>query len=200
MNRQKQLREAAPPFSEIKGEKVRIYAEEMLSSGAVILPSEALPQSLSFLVGYAAINIYRLFCSSKGRGVTQLTVETELVSCQENVTKLLFKCVSCMLPWVARRWLTALSVRRVANTWYFHLVVHSGGIIIQWGRPTTFARMHSSVGMCTGAVTMKQLTCRKFTSCSLLFVYSDQNAKSCNLSLEQGRLSNRTAACSEAAA
>lgn len=123
-------------------------------------------------------------CSAAAKEEGLVTVKTELVSCQGNVTQPLFKCVSCMLPWLAHRSHTALSVRTVANSWYFHLVVHSGGIIILWGRPSTFARMYSSVGMCTEAVTMKQLTCCKFTSCGLLFVYSDQNAKSCNLSLE----------------
>lgn len=137
--------------------------KNFLSSEAVILPLEILPQSLSTLVGYAAI--YSLFCCSKGRGVTHCWNKTGLVSCQGNVTKLSFKCAPCMLPWLAHRWYTAFAVRKKANAWYFHLMVYAGAII-QRGKLTTFTTKYSGVRMCTEAVIIKQLTCCKFTSYS----------------------------------
>lgn len=132
--------------------------KNLLSSHDIILTSGALSQSLSVLVCCAGT--YSLFCCSKGRGVTHCWI------CQGNVTKLLFQCVSQMLPWLAHCWHTAVSVRKT-NTWYFHLMVHARGINIQWDGLSTFPMKCSSVRMCTGAVFIKELTCCKFPSYSL---------------------------------
>lgn len=132
--------------------------KNFLSSDDITLPSEALSQAPSILVGYAGI--YSLFCCSKGRGVTHCWI------CQGNVTRLLFQCASRMIPWLAHCWHTAVSVMKT-NTWYFHLMVHARGINIQWDGRTTFPTKYSSVRMCTEAVFIKQLTCCKFTSYSL---------------------------------
>lgn len=132
--------------------------KSFLSSHDITLLSGALSQSLHVLVCCAGI--YSLFCCSKGRGVTHCWI------CQGNVTELLFPCVSHMFSWLAHCWHTSVSVMKT-NTWYFHPMVYARGINIQWDGLTTFPTKSSSVGMCTEAVFIKQLTCCKFTSYSL---------------------------------
>lgn len=129
-----------------------------MSCHDITLPSGTLSQYLSILVCCAGI--CRLFCCIKGRGITHCWI------CQGNVTKLLFQCVSRMLPWLAHCWHTAVSVMKT-NTRYFHLMVHAREINIQWDGATTFPMKYSGVRMCTEAVFVKQLTCCKFPSYSL---------------------------------
>lgn len=172
------VREAAPLFSEINRERIRLYAEEffVLSWHHTCLRS---PFSVSILVCCAGI--YSLFCCSKGRGVTHCWI------CQGNVTKLLFQCVSRMLPWLAHCWHTAVSVMKT-NTWYFHLMVHARGINIQWDGLFTLPTKYSGVRMCRGSfyktADILQVCILQFASCGFLFICSNQNAESCNPSLE----------------